>query len=102
MGEVSYSEQHEVISVVLSAIMSIKAVQGCTKEAECVVTLGLSGCNRPNTTRDLNRVGDWLEELLEKMYGKKAFLDMVQRKDRAIPELGLMSNGPRFAPSRER
>ena len=58
--------------------------------------------NLPNSTRDLNRARDWLEELLEKMYGKKAFLDMVQRKDRAIPELGLMSNGPRFAPSRER
>merc|ERR1711951_54964 len=72
--------------LVLSAVMSIKAVQGCTNEAGCVFSLGLAGCNRPNTTRDL----------------KTAFLDIVNRIDRAIPELGLMSNGPRFAPSRER
>ena len=46
--------------------------------------------NLPNSTRDLNR------DL------KTASLDMVQRIDRAIPKLGLMSNGPHFAPLMER
>merc|ERR1711962_1132773 len=62
----------KLLLLVLSAIMSIKAVQGC-----CPNYLPGVGCSR-----DLNR------DL------KTASLDMVQRIDRAIPKLGLMSNGP--------
>ena len=54
---------------------------------------------------DKQNSGDGNGKLMNRVLNrdlKTAFLDMVQRIDRAIPKLGLMSNGPHFAPLMER
>jgi len=66
--------------LVLSAVMSMKTVQGCTEKIQDAI----------GRTAPVN----WAT----------AFEDMAQRGDRAIPEMGLPISGqnPRFMPSLER